>query len=351
MAIGVAWPDVLAPLLRREDLAPELVEQAMTAILSGDASDAQIAAFAVGLRSKGETPAELAALVRTMQRFATHVPVAADTASPLVDTCGTGGDRSRSINVSTLAALVVAGAGVRVAKHGNRAASSACGSADLLEALGVVIELGPDGVARCIDEAGIGFCFAPRFHPAMRFAIPARRELGVPTTFNFLGPLANPAGVRRQVVGVSDPAMAERMIATLGELGTERAMVLHGRDGLDELTTTTVSDVLELVDGDVRRSVIDPQALGIARADAWQLVGGDPAHNAAITHRVLDGEQGPARDVVVLNAAAALYTAGVAPDLAEGVDRAGEAIASGRAAAVLERFVKVSRAAAESERE
>jgi anthranilate phosphoribosyltransferase len=346
----LVWPDVLAPLMRRDDLPAGLVEQAMTTILSGDASDAQIAAFAVTLRSKGETPAELAALVRTMLRFSTPVEIDLEHPGPVVDTCGTGGDRSRSINVSTLAALVVAGAGVRVAKHGNRAASSACGSADLLEALGVAIELGPEGVARCVDEAGIGFCFAPRFHPAMRFAGPTRRELGVPTTFNFLGPLANPARVRRQVVGVSDPTMAERMLATLAELGTERAMVFHGGDGLDELTTTTVSDVFELVDGDVRHSVIDPGELGIARVDMSALVGGDPAHNAAIAHRVLDGEPGPARDVVVLNAAAALQVAGAASGIRDGLDRAADAIDSGGAATALEKFVKVSRAAAESER-
>jgi anthranilate phosphoribosyltransferase len=351
VAAGVVWPDVLGPLLRREDLSAELVEQAMTAILSGEATDVQIAAFAVALRSKGETAAELAALVRTMLRFSSPVRLDLDASPPLVDTCGTGGDRSQSINVSTLAALVVAGAGVRVAKHGNRAASSACGSADLLEALGVAIELGPEGVARCIDEAGIGFCFAPRFHPAMRFAGPARGQLGVPTTFNFLGPLANPARVRRQVVGVSDPAMAERMVATLAELGTEHAMVVHGRDGLDELTTTTVSDVLELVDGVVRHSVIDPRELGIAQAAASQLVGGDPSHNAKIARLVLDGELGPARDVVVLNAAAALHTAGVVSGMHAGVERATEAIDSGRAATALETFVKVSRAAAESERD
>ena len=350
MTADVVWPDVLAPLMRRDDLPARLVEQAMTTILSGDASDAQIAAFAVALRSKGETPAELAALVRTMLRFSTPVEIDLEHPGPVVDTCGTGGDRSRSINVSTLAALVVAGAGVRVAKHGNRSASSACGSADLLEALGVAIELGPEGVARCVDEAGIGFCFAPRFHPAMRFAGPTRRELGVPTTFNFLGPLANPARVRRQVVGVSDPTMAERMLATLAELGTERAMVFHGGDGLDELTTTTVSDVFELVDGDVRHSVIDPGELGIARVDMSALVGGDPAHNAAIAHRVLDGEPGPARDVVVLNAAAALQVAGAASGIRDGLDRAADAIDSGGAATALEKFVKVSRAAAESER-
>ncbi|HEX4778246.1 MAG TPA: anthranilate phosphoribosyltransferase [Acidimicrobiia bacterium] len=343
------WSDALARLVRGEDLPADVVEQVMTAILSGDLTDVQIAGFAVALRSKGESAQELAALVRTMLRFAARVDV--DLAGgPVVDTCGTGGDRSHTVNVSTMAALVAAGAGVRVAKHGNRAASSACGSADVFEALGVVIDLGPDGVARCIDEAGIGFCFAPRFHPAMRYAGPARAQLGVPTTFNFLGPLANPARVRRQVVGVPDPAMAERMLATLAQLGAERAMVFHGADGLDELTTTTVSDVLELRDGDVHRSVVDPADLGIARAERAALVGGDPAHNAEVVRRVLDGEPGPVRDVVVLNASAALVTAGVAADLAHGLDVARDAIDSGRAGSALDRFVKVSHATADAER-
>ncbi len=345
-ATGFAWPDVLGPLLRGDDLPSALVERAMATILGGDATDAQIAGFAVALRAKGETSAELAAMVRTMLRFAELVDLDLDgSGGPVVDTCGTGGDRSRTINVSTLAALVVAGAGVRVAKHGNRAASSACGSADLLEALGVVIDLGPTGVARCVDEAGIGFCFAPKFHPAMRFAGPARRELGVATTFNFLGPLANPARVRRQVLGVADPAMAERMVETLAELGTERALVFFGHDGLDEITITDVSTVRELRDGSVRRFVLDPTELGIARAEPAALVGGDAATNAAIARRVLGGEEGPPRDVVVLNAAAALLVAGAVADLAEGVERAGATIDSGRAAATLEAFVKVSRAA------
>ncbi len=343
------WSDALARLVRREDLPADVVEQIMTAILSGELSDVQIAGFAIALRAKGESAQELAALVRTMLRFAARVDVDLD-GGPVLDTCGTGGDRSHTVNVSTMAALVAAGAGVRVAKHGNRAASSACGSADVFEALGVVIDLGPGGVARCIEEAGIGFCFAPRFHPAMRYAGPARAQLGVPTTFNFLGPLANPARVRRQVVGVPDPAMGERMLATLGELGAERAMVFHGADGLDELTTTTVSDVLELRDGGVHRSVVDPVDLGIARVDPGSLVGGDPSHNADVVRRVLDGEPGPVRDVVVLNASAALVTAGVARDLAHGLEVARDAIDSGRAGTALDRFVKVSRAAAEAER-
>lgn len=339
----VAWPDVLGPLLRGVDLELGLVRDAMATILEGNATDAQIAAFAALLRAKGETPDELATLVRTMLGYAEAVPVAQErNGIALVDTCGTGGDRSQTLNISTLAAIVVAGAGARVAKNGNRAASSACGSADLLEALDVVIDLGPEGVARCIDEVGIGFCFAPRFHAAMRFAGRARKELGVPTTFNFLGPLANPARVRRQVVGVSDPAMADRIVATLAELGATRAMVFFGHDGLDELTTTDVSTVRELREGEVHRYVLDPLDLGIERAGTDDLRGGAPADNAEIARRVLGGEPGPMRDVVLLNAAAALTVADLAQDMADGVARAAAAIDAGAAAGTLERWVATS---------
>jgi anthranilate phosphoribosyltransferase len=345
-----AWPDVLAPLSRREDIDAGLIEAAMATILSGSASDAQVSAFAVLLRAKGETPLELAALVRTMLRFAEAVPIDPDGVNgPLVDTCGTGGDRSHTFNISTVAALVIAGAGVRVAKHGNRAASSACGSADLLEELGVVIDLGPDGVVRCIEETNIAFCFAQRFHAAMRFAGPARKELGIATTFNFLGPLANPARVTRQVVGVSDPAMADRVIGTLAELGAHRAMVFFGHDGLDELTTTDLSTLRELRDGEVHRSVLDPLDLGISRSGTGDLQGGTPTDNATIARRVLDGEKGAVRDVVLLNAAAALVVADAARDFAAGIEAASEAIDTGRAADTLERFIAVSRDAREAE--
>ena len=344
------WPDVLGPLTRREDLEPGPVEAAMATILGGSATDAQVSAFAVLLRAKGETPVELAALVRTMLRFAESVPIDPEGASgPLVDTCGTGGDRSHTFNISTVAALVIAGAGVRVAKHGNRAASSACGSADLLEELGVVIDLGPEGVVRCIEATNIAFFFAQKFHAAMRFVGPVRKELGVATTFNFLGPLANPARVTRQVVGVSDPAMADRVIGTLRELGARRAMVFFGHDGLDELTTTDLSTLRELRDGEVHRSVLDPLDLGISRSGASDLQGGDPAHNATIARRVLDGEKGAVRDVVLLNAAAALVVADAAPDFAAGIETAAAAIDSGRAAATLEQFIAVSQAAREAE--
>jgi anthranilate phosphoribosyltransferase len=248
-----------------------------------------------------------------------------------------------------MAALIAAGAGARVAKHGNRAASSHCGSADVLEALGVVIDLGPKGVARCIDGAGIGFCFAPVFHPAMRFAAAPRRELGVPTTFNFLGPLANPAGALRRSVGVSDPAMAERVITTLVDLGMQRALVYHGDDGLDELTTTTTSTVYELREGEVRRYAVDPETVGLARSDAAALSGGDAQVNATAVREVLSGAEGPRRDIAVLNAAAALVVADIVPDIAAGVAVAAAAVDDGRAAGVLDAFVRTSVAAREAE--
>lgn len=334
------WPDVLGRLLRREDLPNELVERALRTILAGEATDAQIAGFGVALRAKGETSTELAMLVRTMLEFAKHVDV--DRPETLIDTCGTGGDRAGTVNVSTMAAVIAAGAGARVAKHGNRAASSDCGSADVLEALGVVIDLDGKGVARCIEEAGIGFCFAPTFHPAMRFAGPPRRELGVPTTFNFLGPLANPAGVRRQSIGVSDPAMAERVVGALAQLGAERALVFYGDDGLDELTTTTTSTVFELRDGEVRRMQVDPTAYGLAVTDRGALAGGDAARNAGIVRDVLGGAGGPVRDIAVLNAAAALVVAGIVDDLGAGIEAANASLDDGRAADTLDAFVRAS---------
>lgn len=340
------WPAVLGAVMARRDLTGGEAAAAMHDILSGAATPAQIAGFLVGLRMKGETAEEMAGLLDAMLAHAERVPVEDALRDRLVDTCGTGGDRRHTVNVSTAAALVVAGAGAPVCKHGNRAASSAAGSADVLEALGVAIDLGPEGVARCIAEAGIGFCFAPRFHPAMRHAGPARRELGVPTVFNFLGPLANPARVRRQVLGVSDPAMAERVVGVLRAEGARRALVVYGHDGLDELTTTTTSTVFDLADGELRVYAVDPAELGLPAASLDQLRGGDAAANAAALLRVLDGERGPVRDLVVLNAAAGLVAAGVVEGLPEGVELAGAAIDDGRAAAALERLVAVSKAAA-----
>lgn len=336
------WAAVLGALTRGEDLAGEAASAAMAEILEGSATPAQIAAFCVSLRMKGETVEEMAALVSTLLAYAQTVEI--EGASELVDTCGTGGDRSGTVNVSTVAALVVAGAGGRVCKHGNRSASSVCGSADVLEALGVAIDLGPEGVAACVTATGMGFCFAPRFHSGMRHTGPTRRELGVPTVFNFLGPLANPARVRRQALGVSDPAMAERMIGVLAANGSERALVVYGHDGLDELSTTTTSTVLDLREGEVRTYVVDPAALGLARATAGDLKGGDAATNADLARRVLDGEPGARRDIVVLNAAAGLVAAGLADDLATGLEAAVASVDEGRAAAVLDHLVKTSQA-------
>lgn len=340
------WPAVLGALCARRDLTGGEAAAAMREILEGAATPAQIAGFLVGLRMKGETAEEMAGLLDTMLAYAERVPVDEALRERLVDTCGTGGDRKNTVNVSTAAALVVAGAGAPVCKHGNRAASSAAGSADVLEALGVVIDLGPAGVARCIAEAGIGFCFAPRFHPALRHAAPARRELGLPTVFNFLGPLANPARVRRQVLGVADPAMAERVVGVLRAEGARRALVVYGHDGLDELTTTTTSTVFDLADGELRVYAVDPAALGLPVASLDALRGGDAAANAAALRRVLDGERGPVRDLVVLNAAAGLVAAGLADALPEGVELAAATIDDGRAAAALDRLVAVSKAAA-----
>jgi anthranilate phosphoribosyltransferase len=329
---------ILARLTRGAELAAEEIDAATTEIFEGRVSEVQAAGFIVALRTKGETADELAALVRAMLRFGTAVTVA----DGAIDTCGTGGDRSGTVNVSTMAALIAAGAGARVVKHGNRAQSSQSGSADVFEALGVAIDLGPVGVARCVEEAGVGFCFAPRYHPAMRFLGPARKELGVPTTFNFLGPLANPARVRRQAVGVSDPAMAATMLGTLRALGTERAMVFSGDDGLDELTTTTTSTVHELIDGNLHEFKIDPLDVGIPRSDAEHLCGGDAATNAGVLRDVLAGKAGPCRDIAVLNAAAALMVAGQASDLAAGVELAIASVDGGAADRTLESLVRVS---------
>jgi anthranilate phosphoribosyltransferase len=334
------WPAILGTLAARRDLTAEQARAAMAEILDGAATPAQIAGFIVALRMKGETVEELGGLVDAMLAAAERVTLPSD--EPVVDIVGTGGDRAHTINVSTLSALVVAGAGGRVCKHGNRAASSATGSADLLEALGVRIDCGPDEVARCVADAGIGFCFAPRFHPAMRHAGPPRRELGIATAFNFLGPLANPAGVRRLMIGVADPSMAERMVGVLAARGSERVLVVHGDDGLDELTLSTTSQVVELRDGEVRDYAVDPKELGIASAPTEALVGGDPATNAELARRVLAGDAGPHRDVVCLNAGAALVVAGMADDLAHGLQAAQAAIDGGGAAAALDRLVAVS---------
>jgi anthranilate phosphoribosyltransferase len=336
------WPGVLSRLAGGAHLGADEAAAAMCDVLAGNATPAQVAAFVFGLRCKGETVEEMTGLVAAMLDASERVVVPADLAPRLVDTCGTGGDRSGTINVSTIAALVVAGAGAPVCKHGGRAASSKAGSADVLEALGVVIDLGPQGVARCIEEAGIGFCFAPRYHPAMRHAIPVRRELGVATAFNFLGPLANPARVRRQVVGVGDPAMAEKMAGVLAANGATDVIVVHGADGLDELSTTGPSTMYRWSAGELVRSTVDPARLGLKPCSIGELLGDDAAKNARLARAVLEGEPGPRREIVALNAAAGLVAAGLAPDLESGLELALRSIDDGAAAARLDRLVEVS---------
>jgi anthranilate phosphoribosyltransferase len=332
------WPRVLTQLTAGRSLTADDAAEVMRVIMSGEASAGQIGGFLMALRTKGETVDELDGLARTALSFAkpVHAP------APVVDTCGTGGDRSGTFNISTIAAIVVAGAGVPVAKHGNRAASSLCGSADLLEMLGVRIDLGSEGVERCLVEAGIGFMFAPVFHPAAGHAAPIRRELRVPTVFNFLGPLTNPARPAAQVVGVSDPRMLPLVAQVLARRGV-RAKVFRGEDGLDELTTTGPSRVHETREGGVHERTLDPVAFGLARAGADDLKGGDVETNADIARRVLAGEQGARRDIVLLNAAAALEVAGRVTSIEEGLALAAGSIDSGAASATLERFIAVSR--------
>jgi anthranilate phosphoribosyltransferase len=338
------WPALLTQLLDREDLSAAQARAAMSTILAGDATAAQLIGFIVALRAKGETAEEISGLLDAVLAAATLVPLDDDVRERAVDIVGTGGDRSHSINVSTIAALVVAGAGVPVCKHGARAASSKCGAADLLEALGVAAELPPDGVARCVERVGFGFCLAPRYHPAFRFAAPARREIGIPTVFNLLGPMANPGRVRRQLIGVANPNFAERMLASLRIHGSVSAWVVHG-SGLDELTTTGSSSVLALHDGHVQQFDIDPVDLGLAPAIPEELLGGEPADNARAARAVLAGEHGPHRNIIVLNAGAALLVAGSAPTLEAGMAAAEASIDSGRALATLERLIEESQAA------
>ncbi|HVM34961.1 MAG TPA: anthranilate phosphoribosyltransferase [Actinomycetota bacterium] len=342
MEEDLSWPNVLTTLLAKRPLDEGVAAAAMRDIMEGVATPAQVGAFVVALRAKGETVDEIAGLVRTMRAYSARVPVA----GPLLDTCGTGGDRSGTFNVSTAAALVCAAAGARVAKHGNRAASSRCGSADVLEALGVVIDLPPEGVASCIEEAGIGFCFAPIFHPAMRHAAVPRRELGIPTVFNFLGPLTNPAGATRQAVGASDLPMLEKMVEVLARLGSERVIGFHGHGGIDELSTSGPSTVVELKDGNIDRWTIGPEDLGFDVVPLEELRGGSAGENAHLIRSLFDGEAGPRRDVVLLNAAAGLLAAGVVSGMEQGVGRAADALDSGAAAATLDRMITASAAAA-----
>jgi anthranilate phosphoribosyltransferase len=307
----------------------------MRQIMEGEATPAQIAAFLIALRIKGETIAEITGCARVMREKATRIRAPYPN---VIDTCGTGGDGSQTFNISTTAAFVVAGAGVPVAKHGNRAMSSRCGSADLLQALGVAIELSPEGAERCLEEVGITFLFAPLFHSAMKHAIAPRREIGVRTIFNILGPLTNPAGAKRQLLGVSRQEFAEPMACVLGNLGSTRAFVVHGADGLDEITISGETHITALEAGRIDSYAITPEQFGLRRAPLGALAGGDAPQNADITMAVLEGKQGPHRDVVLLNAAAALAVAGSTADLQAGLQLAAHAIDSGAALEKLRRL-------------
>jgi len=329
--------EAIAKLIKCENLSEEEAASAFEVIMRGDATPSQIAGFVVALRIKGETVEEITGFAKTARAMAT--PIQVDGA--LLDTCGTGGDGLATFNISTLAAIVAAACGARVAKHGNRAASSLCGSADVLEQLGVKVDLAPEGVARCIDEAGIGFLFAPVFHPSFRYAGATRRELGVRTVFNVLGPLCNPAGAKYQALGVADAKLAGKMADVLARLGVERAIVFHAADGMDELSIASPSFVIE-IDGKRQEYELDPAELGLSQAPVESMRGGGPEENARLAREVLDGAKGPRRDVVLLNASAALRAAGIARDWKDGLGLAAKAIDSGQAGEVLQRWARIS---------
>jgi len=334
-------------LASKRDLSADQTAEVLAEIMHGDVSEIQIAGFLIALRTKGETVEELAGLARTMRALAAHVPSDRD---DLLDTAGTGGGRS-SFNVSTTAALIAAGAGCAVAKHGNRSATSRSGSADLLEALGARIDLGPKAVAACIDEAGFGFMFAPAHHQATRFVVPVRSELAVRTIFNLLGPLTNPAGARRQLIGVADPGFLETMAGALARLGVDRALVVAGEDGLDEVSADAPTKVAEVNGEEISHYVLTPEQVGLAPSDGLaseQAPGGTPDENAAVTRAILQGERvggvgARGEALAVINAGAAIYAGGVTDSIAEGVQAARAALADGRAASALERYVQASR--------
>jgi anthranilate phosphoribosyltransferase len=325
------------------DLSTDQTAEVLEQIMHGEASETQIAGFLIALRTKGETVEELAGLARTMRELAAHVPTERE---DLLDTSGTGGGRS-TFNVSTTAALIAAGAGCAVAKHGNRSATSRSGSADLLEALGARIDLGPEGVARCIEQAGFGFMFAPAHHQATRFVIPVRRELAVRTIFNLLGPLTNPAGARRQLIGVSDASFLETIAGALAGLGVDRALIVSSEDGLDEISASAPTRVVEVNGEEIRSYTLAPEQAGIAPAsqaaarDASK--GGTPEQNAAVTRAILEGETGLSTDLALVNAGGAIYAAGRSETIAGGVEMARAALEEGSAAAALERYLEVSR--------
>jgi len=346
--------DAVRALVERRDLSRVEAAGAMDAIMSGAATNAQIAAFLVALRMKGETVEELIGFAQVMRQKVVRVLTRGDEVAGLtgtdremlIDTCGTGGDASGTFNVSTATAFVVAGAGLKVAKHGNRSSSTLCGSADVVEALGISLELTPAQVGRCIDEIGIGFMYAPLLHTAMKHVMPARREIGVRTVFNLLGPLTNPAGANAQLIGVASAGLTEPLARVLAELGTIRAFVVHGADGLDEISNTGESQISEVHEGVVRSSRVRPEDFGLPRATIRDLRGGDRGENAKIIRLVLGGEPGPRRDIVLMNAAAALVAGGKARDLKEGVGMASQSIDSGAAASKLAALVERSQSLA-----
>jgi anthranilate phosphoribosyltransferase len=340
------WSQLLSTLLRGEDLPANDAQVAMNAVLLGEASSAQIAAFVMALRSKGETADELEGMLAAVLDASESVPLDAKFSAHSIDIVGTGGDKSHSVNISTMAAFVVAGAGVPVCKHGNRAASSQCGTADVLEALGVKIDLDGAGVARCVEQAGMGFCFAPKFHPAFRHAGPTRKELGVPTAFNLLGPMANPAQVSYMVVGVGDPGMAHKMAHAISGRGVQRAWVVHGHGGLDELSLSGDCTIVEIDHGVVSEFVLNAKDFGLQPADVTAVRGGDPAHNAQVIRDTFSGTRGAVRDIVVFNAAAGLVVAGVASHMADGIERAQASIDSGAANNVVDALIKISNSVA-----
>lgn len=351
------WPTVLAQLLRGTDLSPAAATWAMREIMAGTASESQMAALLVALRAKGESAAEVGAFAEVMMANAVPITPPLPPGAVAVDVVGTGGDGANTVNISTMAAVVAAAAGAPVVKHGNRAASSASGSTDMLEALGVVADLEPSGVERCVAVAGIGYCFAPRFHPMTRAIAPVRRSIGIPTVFNFLGPIANPARPQAMAVGCADERMAQVLAGALAARGIS-ALLFRGHDGLDEFTTTAPTQVWVIGEGEVRETTLDAADLGVARVNIAQLRGADPEFNATIARRVLGGEQGPISEAVAVNTAAALVAhAGVAPRhsdaaimaaLRDQLARARETLVTGAAAATLERWIAASTAAADT---
>lgn len=335
------FPALIDKLTRREDLTTAEAASAMDEVMAGRAAEAQIAGLLIGLAMKGERPNEIEGLARAMRAHAVRL---SRDFEGVFDTCGTGGDRSGTFNISSSVALVVAACGIRVAKHGNRSVSSLCGSADVFEALGVNVSAPPAVVERCLEQAGIGFFFAPTFHPSMRHAAPTRRALGVRTAFNLLGPLTNPAAPTRQLVGVPRPEFTELLARSLLRLGSERAWVVHGADGVDEISTTGYTKISECRDGSVNTFYLHPADVGLPKSSAGALAGGDAAENARIMTRVLDGERGPARDIVLLNAGAALFIAGKTASIEQGIGRASDAIDRQDAKRTLEQLVSISRA-------